>query len=400
MKRTDKLTNFIAILLFAAFVVYAAAYAIRSIGSTTVTAEAVVAEVRPGAVASGIVIRNETVLTSTEKYVDVTAADGAKVSAGAPIATAMRSETGLERANRIHAVEREIVRIRAALEELDSAADLTTRDEALRGAVDGVTSAVARHELGGLDGDALSLRSLLFDSSASGATREELQALENELASLQNSSSEDTKVLTAESSGIFSTLVDGYESLSTADLDGLTPAKLSEILEQDADSHSGAFGKLVSGFRWYFAAAMSEADAAQLEPGRTATLNFGRWYGSDVFAKVLSVSEPEDGSVAVVFSCDAALSDTLAMRRVSADVIYSAYSGIRVPAAALHTDEETGQTYVWCITAMVLERKDVEVIYEDEDFAIIARGSTANVLREGNTVVVSGDDLYEGKVME
>ena len=400
MKRTDKLTNFIAILLFAAFVVYAAAYAIRSISSTTVTAEAVAAEVRPGAVASGIVIRSETVLTSTEKYVDVTAGDGAKVSVGAPLATAMRSETGLERANRIHVVEREIVRIRTALEELDSAEDLTARDETLRSAVDGVTSAVARHELGGLDGNALNLRSLLFDSSASGATRDELRALENELDSLRNSSSEDTKVLTAESSGVFSAVVDGYEYLSPADLDDLTPAKLSDILERDAENRAGAFGKLVSDFRWYFAAVMSAEDAERLQPGCTATLNFGRWYGSDVFAKVLSISEPEDGSVAVVFSCDSALSGTLAMRRVSADVVYSAYSGIRVPADALRTDEETGQTYVWCITAMVLERKDVEVIYEDEDFAIVARGGTANVLREGNTVVVSGDELYEGKVME
>lgn len=399
MKRTDKLTNFIAILLFAAFLIYAAAYAIRAIGNTTVTAEAVATELRPGGVATGIVIRDETVLTSMEKYVDITARDGTKVAAGASLATAMRSEAGLERANRIHAVELEIARIRTALDELDTAEDLTSRDEALRSAVDGITSAVARHELNGMDGDTLSLRSLLFDGSASGATREELRALEKELASLQGSSSEDTKILTAGTGGIFSTLVDGYEPLSAAVLDGITPSKLETILARKPAAPTGAYGKLITGFRWYFAAAMSKEDAAQLKVGRTATLNFGRYYGADVFAKVLSVSEPEDGSVAVVFSCDTALADTLAMRRVSADVVYSAYSGIRVPSAALQTDGDTGTRYVWCITAMQLERKDVEVIYEDEDFAIIARAGTANALREGNTVVVSGDDLYEGKVM-
>ena len=39
MKRTDRLSNFIALLLFLAFAIYAGAYAIRSLRDTTVTAE-------------------------------------------------------------------------------------------------------------------------------------------------------------------------------------------------------------------------------------------------------------------------------------------------------------------------------------------------------------------------
>ena len=399
MKRTDRLTNIIAILLFAAFAVYAGAYAVRSLRNTTVTAEAVAAELRPGGVASGIVVREESVLTSAEKYIDITARSGAKVAAGAQLATAMRSEAGLELANRIHALERDIARISASLAELDSAEDLTSRDEALRSAVDGLTAAVARHELSGMDGDALNLRSLLFPGSASGATKAELRELERELKSLQDRAGEDTQILSADSSGIFSTLVDGYESLSPEDLSDLSPSRLSTMLEQDATIPANAFGKLVSSYRWYFAAVMDEDDAQNLRVGRSATLNFGRYYGADVRAVVVSVSDPEDRSCAVVFRCDTALSDTLGMRRVSADVIFSEYSGIRVPVQALQTDPETETEYVWCITATVLERKDVSVLYRDEDFAIIARSATADALREGNTVVVSGEDLYEGKVM-
>lgn len=400
MKRTDKLTNFIAILLFAAFVIYAAAYAIRAMGNTLVTAEAVAAEIRPGGVASGIVIRDESVQTSREPYLDVTARDGAKVAAGAALATAMRSESGLARANRIHALEQEIARMSAALEELDSAEDLTTRDAALQDAVQNITAAVARHELNSMDSHSLNLRSLLFENSGTTATREDLNALQRELDSLYGSSSEDTTVLTAESGGTFSTLVDGYEDLAVADLDGLTPSGLAEILERTPDVPSGAYGKLVHDFHWYYAAVMEAEEAEPLVPGHTATLNFGRYYGADIYAKVVSVSAAENGSVAVVFRCDSALADTLAMRCVSADVVYSAFSGIRVPVQALRVDAESGQNYVWCVTAMQLERKDVDVIYQDGDIAIIAPNSTSSTLREGNTVVVSGDDLYEGKVVE
>lgn len=400
MKRTDKLSNFIAILLFAAFLIYAAAYAVRAIGNTTVTAEAVAAEVRPGGLASGIVIRDESVLTSSEPYVDITARNGTKVAAGTVLATAIRSEAGLERANRIHELELEIDRISAALEEMNSADDLTSRDVALRSAVDNLTAAIARHELSGLDGDSLNLRSLLFDRSVSGASESVLKQLQRELDSLKNSPDEDAQLLTAESGGIFSTLIDGYESLSPQVLDGLTPGKLEQLLAYRPEPTVGAYGKLVDNFLWYFAAVMRAEEAENLQVGQTATLNFGRWYGSDIYARVLSISEAEDGSVAIVFRCDTALAGTLAMRCVSANVVFEAHTGIRVPVDALQTDPESGETYVWVITAMVLERKEVSVLYQDADFAVVARDSTADALREGNTVVVSGHDLYEGKVME
>ena len=145
---------------------------------------------------------------------------------------------------------------------------------------------------------------------------------------------------------------------------------------------------------------MSAADAENLQVGRTATLNFGRYYGADIYAKVRSISEPEDGNVAVVFRCDTALSDTLAMRRVSANVVFAAYDGIRVPAGAVESDPASGESWVWTVTAMQLEHKRVDVLYIDDDFALIARSPTADALREGNTVVVSGRDLYEGKVIE
>ena len=400
MKRTDSVTKAIAILLFLAFAVYAGAYAVRSLRDTTVTAEATGADVTLGGPANGIVIREELVLTSGEPFIDVTVRDGAKVAAGAPLATAMRSRTGLERANRMHELELEIARVSAALDELDSAADLTTRDETLRSVVLELTGSVARHELNALDSSALNLRSLLFSADASGVSAEELRALERELDSLRSSYSSDAAVLSAECSGVFSALVDGYESLSEADLNGLTPAKLQTLMDSPADKPSGAYGKLVTSYRWHFAAVMSEADAEKLTVGRTATLNFGRYYGADIYARVISISAPVDGSVAVVFRCDTALADTLAMRCVPANVVFETYSGIRVPAAAVQTDPDSGETYVWTVTAMQLERKPVTVLYSDADFALIRRDGTADALREGNTVVVSGNDLYEGKLME
>ena len=400
MKRTDKLTNWIAILLFLALLAYIGAYAYRALRENTVTAEAVSVDFDIGGIANGIVVREETVLTADEPFVDISTADGAKVSAGSLLATAMRSDAGRERASRTHELELEISRVSAALRETASAGDLTRRDEALRSSVSSLCSAIVRHRLDTLDSAALNLSSLLFPTDEDSASEGKLALLQAELSSLKHSTSDDARELYADTAGTFSSTVDGYEIYGLEEVRDLLPSGLSELMENKGEVPSGAYGKLVEGYQWYFAAVMDAVDAARLSVGRSATLNFGRWYSADVAAKVLSISPSEDGSVVVIFRCSTALADTLTMREVSASVVFESYSGIRIPAQAVQTDPETESTFVWCVTAMQLERKALDIIYCDEDFVIAAPGGDADTLRAGNTVVVSGKDLYEGKVIE
>ena len=144
---------------------------------------------------------------------------------------------------------------------------------------------------------------------------------------------------------------------------------------------------------------MPDAAAANLNEGGYANLDFGRWYGGNVAALVEYMSDGYNGSTAVVFRCETALADTLSMREVSASVVFDEYNGIRVPSQALRTGDD-GTEFVWVITAMQLERKEVSVIYRGEDFCVVERQAAPNALREGNEIVVSGTDLYEGKLMD
>ncbi|MFR6426407.1 MAG: hypothetical protein ACLUNO_13460 [Oscillospiraceae bacterium] len=75
------------------------------------------------------------------------------------------------------------------------------------------------------------------------------------------------------------------------------------------------------------------------------SLDFPQHYSGTVSATVFSKSEPDSsGEVAVVFACNNALADTLAMRKATADVVYSEHTGLRVPLKAVHMDDD-GQTY-------------------------------------------------------
>lgn len=396
MKRTDRLTTILALALFLAFLAYVGAYAYRALTDRTVTAEATLTSVSEEGMASGVVVRRETVLESQEPYIDITASEGEKIAAGGVVALTMQSEAGLARAGRIHALEQEIGRVSAALAGASSAEDLTVRGASVRSALLELTGAVARGAHASLPGAAISLRSLIFTEG--GATLHELGQLQRELNSLLGSADAGTGEITAREGGVFSAAADGWEHLTPELLDGLTPDGLYALIDSRADISPDCFGKLVTDYVWYYAAVLPQEDAEALSAGSYVTLDFGKNYPSGIPAVVESVSAPAGGEAAVVFRCDTALADTLPMREVSAAVLFGQYSGIRVPGEAVR--EDGGGTYVWVITAMQLERKNVSVLYTGDGFCVVERGSASDALREGNTIVVSGTELYEGKGMQ
>lgn len=401
MERTDTLTKIISLLLFFAMLAYMGVYLIRSAGAPIRTAPAVRATVTDSADANGIVVREETVITSSDTYVDCTAGDGQRVSAGTELAVAYSSEAALERANRIRELELEISRLKTLLPDLATEDDLSARDSAVRSAILRLSAAVADMDLSELDSASLSLRTLVYDSQTSDAAQSDLSALEREMNSLMHSSTSDISTISAPAAGIFTTVIDGFEGLSLEDVLSCSPQQLWELMKTGPETNSAAVGKLITDYDWYFASVMDAEDAARLKTSGTVYLNFGRYYDGSIPARVVTVSLESDGECAVIFSCSQALTDTVAMRQVSAEVIFSQHSGIRVPAEAVHYEtgsDGTQSAWVYTVTGLQAEKKYVDVIYETGDFLLVS-GSGADALREGNEIIVSGQDIYDGKVL-
>jgi len=399
MNRTDTFTKIVAVLLFLAFFAYAISHFNASLSSRVTTADAVRSTVTSSAVASGIIVRDETVLESDELYIDISGADGRRVAAGQTVALAMSSETGLARAERIRELELETARLSAVLGSISPSTDITSRDTNIRDLVLTLTGSVARRNLDNIDSVTLNLASLVFTNRETDVTHLELEALEAELESLKGSSSADTNAIGAPQSGLFSKTVDGYEHLTISDLENLTPSRLEAIIDSRQPPPDGSFGKIVSGFNWYFAAVMSSPHAEALTLGQQVELDFGRYYSSGISATVHSFGLSETDECVVVFVLNTAMAETLSMRAVSADVLFETYDGIRIPTHSIRLDAETSEAYVYVVTAMRLERKNITVLFYDEAYAIIKREAGENALREGNTVVVSGNDLSEGMVL-
>jgi hypothetical protein len=247
---------------------------------------------------------------------------------------------------------------------------------------------------------AASLGELLMTDGGGGAAEDTLSALYTEQNALRLSASADanTASITAERPGIFSSAVDGYESITPETLSDITPGKLLALQEKRTEPMDQAIGKLIVSSKWYYCARIAAEFGGRLKPGDTVKADFGRFFSEDVTLRVDYVSDAEYGERAVIFSCADSLSDTLSSRLVSADIKFGERSGLRVPDKAVQTDED-GVSFVYVYTALYAEKKIINIVYEGDGFVLCGIDGDSDALHEGDTIIVDAPNLYDGKVM-
>ena len=345
---------------------------------------------------SGVIVRAEKLLSTDMPYVSLLAENGEEVAANSAVAVAVQNQSSLDVAHRAGEVETEINYLRSLLSRLSTASDNAEQETAVRSAVYRLAEASMEEDAGELDSSVATLSTLLR-GGASENSEEELNALIKEMEDLRGSLSE-RDYLYAPSAGVFSAETDGFESLTPAVLDGITPEGVENLRTQGSDVPDDVIGKVVTNHAWYYAAVMAEKDADRLRVGDVTSLDFGYRSSRTVRAAVRSIS-PTDraGQVAVVFRCSSALAETLSLRLAEAEVVFRSYSGLRVPKKAVHVEDE--KTVVYTVSAGQMERKVVDILYTGEDFYLVEAGSEGSSLRAGNELIVSGKDLKDGNVV-
>lgn len=399
MKKTNTFTNIAMFVLFAAMLVYLGVYLFRSTQQSYATAPAVLVTVSESGQASGIVVREEQVIESDKEFLSLSVDDGKEVARGGELAIGVDSKAALDSASRARELKKEIAYVSSLLSRAGSASGASDLDSDVHSAILQLNAAVSAGSTSELDDICMNLSSLLFGSTTGAVSQGDLNALNAELHQLENAGAGRGSI-TAPAAGLFTSTIDGYESLTPSMLENLTPGSVDALERTTPSTPTNAIGKLVTAKKWYFASVMNKSDADRLNLGSSAALDFPQHYTGTVSATVLSKSEPDsDGKVAVVFACNAALADTLAMRKATADVVYSEHTGLRVPLKAVHMDDD-GQSYVYVVTAAQLEKKPIEIIYQTDDYCLVAQSAESNALRAGNEIVVTGKGLSDGRVVK
>ena len=419
MRESIFTTRVIIAILCLGVAVYAAVSIVRNWEEPLVTTYAYAYTQDVGTEATGLFVRQETVLSDDRGgYVDHILAEGEKAAAGQAVALLYSDPAALTTRQSIRALEAEIKQLESALASGTQTTDVSRLDAQVLSSITGLRSLTARGDLTALEEHALGLRTLVFkrdyaygDTAAAGQLHQLIEDKQAQLRQLGSSLNQVSRTVYAPASGVFSGSVDGWEgAVSPGMLDGLTAESLSALLSQTPAARDGAVGKLITGSTWYFAALLPGANTG-LQEGRTYSLNFTGDYYSQI-PMLLERVALEGGQTLAVFSCRTHMADTTLLRVQTVDVVIRQLDGIRIPRKALRieteavTDEdgftrEVNRYKVYTVVRSQAREQEVEVLYTDDDFYLV-RPSDENAshrLRAGDEVILSSSGIYDGKVV-
>ena len=405
-------TTLILVLLLAMVALYVIVQVTGNLNAAYRIATAYTYEADDETTFSGYVVRDESVLPSQEGGVlDITRSEGERVGKGQKIATLYSDASAVDREAQLDTLYTQLDQLDFALEQSGGSTVAVKLDSSIQSGIFSMLTNLNDHQYTALEGDISELEALVIKRSysAGGEDTETLQAkrddVQSQINSLEAQQQRNAKAVTAPSAGLFSAVVDGYEAVLTPEaLETMTPSQLAGVT---ADSSlSSNVGKLIYGDTWYYAANMDEQTAASYKVGNTVTLRFVKELSRDLTMTVYRVSDSQDGQKLVVFSCNDYLPEVTLLRRQTANIIHHSYSGIRVPTEALRVQD--GVTGVYCLVGMQAVFKPVDVVYQGSNYYLVepskleddTENTSSSRLREGDSVLITAMDLYDGKVIE
>lgn len=400
MKGTTVLKGFV-ILLIAVFAVH---QAVSSLYKPVKTETAVFSDMSDGLNITGVIIRNETLVSAGDIGVlHFIIGDGNRVAKDGVIANIYDSESASIILERIDSVNGKI----ADIEEMLSYNNLEAAD------LDMINAKVHQNLnnliICGGNGnyDAFSDKSDELLSAynrrqaAMGETADfsaQLTALKTEKDQLAASLPAAKGTLRAEKSGYFVSKADGYETVLTCENpESITPEYLNGIKAETVTENT--VGKIVSDYEWYIAAEVSVNESLNFKEGDALTIytSVKSYPKLPVTVKKINISESSGGAV-VLFACNDMNSELASMRTGPMTVVKKEYSGLKVPTSARRVvDSKLG---VYVLTGMQVKFVEVKVLFTDGDYMICEKQtSDGNVLRLYDEVIVKGKNLYDGKII-
>ncbi len=210
--------------------------------------------------------------------------------------------------------------------------------------------------------------------------------------------------LTTDVSGYFYSSCDGYENIFASDkaLSMSYDEFENMILESPDEDIVNSLCKIAYDYRWYLSCPVKKNDLKNFEIGKSYTIIFETNANKELnltLAKILTDSDG-DGAVLVFESFDCP-SDFTFTRLQSVKIVQDTISGIKVPVGALRIVD--GKEGVYILYGSKVYFCEIDIIGRNENYYIASHPDLSvtpyGVLCVYDNIIVSGKDLYEGKVI-
>ena len=401
MKQGKSYFTVILWILLAAIAAYFGYNVVSSLYAPLMTATVTPSEAGAGYYASGFVVREEELLYSQYGTTVLNCAEGAHVAANDTVATGYRSEDAKTRQTRIDELSGQIEQLQYAWSAVSSVYDQAALDADIAGDLAQLSRYLALRDMNSVSDLSPELKGLILrrtgSDSDSGSLQARISTLQAELETLEAQSAGDTSAILAGKAGTFSAAVDGYESVLTPErLMEMTVAEFESVQPDETDAN--AIGRLVTSATWYYACVVPASELSGVEEGNRATLTFARDYYQPVTMRVARLGGNEAGSRLLVLSSDRALQNVTLLRQQSAEIVFTSYSGLRVPKSAVRV--ENGQTGVYILEGTLAKWKPIAILHDTgESYVVTLDTSSTNNLWPGDELIINAKNLYDGKVV-
>lgn len=226
--------------------------------------------------------------------------------------------------------------------------------------------------------------------------------IKNQLDEINVSTCSPVDYLTTEESGIFSSYTDGFESIvdysKATEIDAATLKSCIEKVSESGND-SSSFGKLITSYEWYFCCVVPSKDTAKISDGDT--LNVTLKSSDDILkCQVITGADPDLNTeeTVLVLRCSDMNSRIASMRLENIEIRYSEYEGFKIPASAVHVDDN-GEKFVYALISNTVEKRSGEIIYSTKDYVVFGYDAqNSDSIRYYDQIITKGTDLHDGKV--
>ncbi len=226
-----------------------------------------------------------------------------------------------------------------------------------------------------------------------------LSSLEAELVTLKGKALGYSTVASP-NPGYYIGSVDGFEhSIIYADvLKNINCETINNLLSyQKQEVPNNIMGKLVDSFDWYFVCNVPYSDSGKLKKDKKVTVNIPNTAVGSIDCKIAYIGAKEGDYIPLVLKCNIMNRDVANLRIEDIEIITDSFTGIRINNKAIR--ELDGAKGVYVKRGNIIQFKKINIISSSEEYSIVEKVDDSSFVRQYDTIITEGVDLYDGKVV-
>lgn len=361
----------------------------------------------------GYIFREQTVINAPATgYLYCACDENARVSSGEVVMYVYKNEVNLAATGELKAIDDKIAKLSAG----GYSADIFSNDAAK--VEQTVAQSLAKipslaysndleaiSELGVTVNELIEKRRVISGEAESADTGEEIERLKAQRSELEAKYNIERTMVHSPTAGAFTARLDGYEEMLDASaLEAVDKAYIEELDKLSAEpaavdkaEKGEPIGKIVNNFDWWVAVCVSEEEADGLQSGSVLNMRFPDVSTGSVSATVSKASDNGDGTVLIVLSCSEYVESIYSISKAKVELIKECYNGFKIPAKSLRMTD--GKMGVYVIKSGKARFIPVELLYNGKSWVVVSEASEEASLKLYDELIVSGENIYDGKVV-